>query len=63
MIRVKFSFHESSYDTLSRLAAEKGVREAEIVRRALSLYASCNKRLKEFPVCSISQESFKELHN
>ena len=55
MIRIKFDFHESSYGTLEKLATEKGVTAAEIVRRALSLYESCNRRLKEFRVLTIEK--------
>ncbi len=46
LIRVKFGFHEDTYDTVTLLAAEQKVSTAEIVRRALSLYNSLHKRLK-----------------
>lgn len=46
LIRVKFGFHEETYEAIGRLAAAEGVREAEIVRRALQLYVSCYKELK-----------------
>ena len=56
MLRVKFSFAESSHDTLYKLAIEKGVTAAEIVRRALSLYDSCNRELKSKDKLIITKE-------
>lgn len=38
LIRVKFGFHEETYDKLLLLSNEQKVSSAEIVRRALSLY-------------------------
>jgi len=45
-IRVKFGFSEQTYDTLVRMGIELGVKESEVVRRALQLYVSAHKELK-----------------
>lgn len=56
LIRVKFGFHEATYDRLLLLANEHKVSSAEIVRRALQLYDSCNRELKSKDKLIVTKE-------
>ena len=59
LIRVKFGFSEQSYDTLVRMAISEGIKESEVVRRALQLYVSCVNGLKNCEAITVTREHLK----
>jgi len=59
LIRVKFGFSEATYDALVRMAIEQGVKESEVVRRALQLYVSCVNGLKKYNSVTVTPEHLK----
>jgi hypothetical protein len=59
LIRVKFGFSEATYDALVRMGIELGVKESEVVRRALQLYVSLHKELKDKDQVTVTKEHLK----
>jgi len=45
LVRVKCRFAPGTWDTINKLADDKGISVAEVIRKALSLYVSVDQRI------------------